>query len=1228
MIVRLALTHGYDDVKIVILAAPEDTAEIAPYIKLFRFLPHCWDDYRETRFIAETQEDVLSISNHIKKSLDEKPTLDNSKKAAYVVFAFSRSLLDGFGILKGIIADKNYSGISIVTAFDTPLKESQMLIRMEGEKKGKLVDLFSAEDKDIDFRIESFDKNALWDCMKTLFRTKLQVDGKAFTLPKAYSFMEMINIGKLEDMNFRENWTTHLPWVSLAAPVGIGTHGELIYLDLHQKSHGPHGLIAGTTGSGKSEFIITYILSLAVNFSPDEVAFVLIDYKGGGLVDAFVDSKPDPVSGEKYHLPHVLGTITNLDGSSIQRCLSSLQAELMRRQQKFREAMEVSNEGKMEIYEYQKLYRDHKISDPIPHLFLIADEFAELKQKEPEFMETLISIARIGRSLGVHLILATQKPSGVVNEQIWSNTRFRVCLKVQDRSDSQEMLKRPEAASIKNIGRFYLQVGQDEIFSLGQSAYCGAKYHPSDRVEKQIDETVVFLDNTGQPRLEKKPAKPKKKAGQEDEKSQLVATVTTLTEFIRKEENRDLHRVQSIWLPSLIDQKTISFDSVDREYRASETADKQRRDMTAVLGRVDDPAHIAQFTLAVDLMEIRHIMICGTAGSGKSTLLFTFLYSLSRDYSPDELQYYIFDCSGGLLKMFDQLPHCGTYIHDGGETEFQSIQSFLEEKTKERKKLFEEAGVNNFREFKDTDEGRRTALPMILFVIDSYSKEAVGINAHTNYYQYVREAALFGIQIVLAANSLGEIYTKMKDEMSYHLALHAIDKYAYQDILGIRSPFVPPDKPGHGMCLVREEKDARVLEWKAAVVAGEVDEENRKAEQARLVEQLAQKYSNYQKAPFWKQVNADQTFEEFCETFSPGRIPLGFYKGAATPSANPGDPISIPLRQMGTMGIYFGRQQLIPQVFGNVLHALRRERMQVTIIRKSSGSLFNSESMKDTLSSLVQEQQEAVASGGWGDPAIQTLPEVNGKIASFFNDRFQERIRKWSDYKAQNGIVNPTDQEKRNYFKNQTTPWAIVVENGSDFYRFMGGIRDGIWEKIEEDPDVAAQTHEINVLDARMKLLTEQLENAENDADRAGAKEEIGKARQAQEDASAKLNERIQFLAGSNPLLSDIEFFSDLFKEGIAHVMNVYLILLSDQKEDAQAVSYMGELCPDQFFLFFGGAYNNQSLAGDFPSEFLTYKDDNPGSFLMRYKGNYYPMLMPYQVEEVQYDDPDDEPIL
>lgn len=1232
LMVRLALTHGYDDVKIVILAAPEDTADISKYLRLFRYLPHCWDNYRETRFFAETQEDVLSISNYLKNELEDSEKQDHSfKRTAYVIFAFSRPLLDSFGLVKTVMESNRYQGISIITAFEGPLKESQMLIRMEGEKKGKLVDLHSAEEKDIDFRAETYDFDRLTGCLKTLFHTKLQMDGKSFTLPKTFTFMEMLNIGRLEDLNLADLWEQHNPKTSLAAPIGIGTHGELVYLDLHQKSHGPHGLIAGTTGSGKSEFIITYILSMAINFRPDEVAFVLIDYKGGGLVDAFVDSKPDPIKGEAYHLPHVLGTITNLDGSSIQRCLSSLQAELTRRQQMFRDAMEVSNEGKMEIYEYQKLYRARKVSEPIPHLFLIADEFAELKQKEPEFMDTLVSIARIGRSLGVHLILATQKPSGVVNDQIWSNTRFRVCLKVQDRSDSQEMLKRPEAAAIKETGRFYLQVGQNEIFSLGQSAYCGAEYHPSDRVEKQVDETVVFLDHTGQVRLEKKPEKKKKIKG-EEAKSQLVSTVAHLTDFIK--ENPEFKKVKSIWLPSLAEQGTIPFDAVCREYQKEEDNAEKHWELTAVLGRIDDPSNIRQFLMTIDLAESRHIMICGAAGSGKSTLLFTLLYALSKDYSPAELHYYIFDCSNGLLKAFEQLPHCGVYTHNGDEADFQRILSFIQEEIGTRRKLFEAEGSNTFREFRETDTFKKNPMSMILLVIDSYTKESVGYETHTSFYQFLREASNFGIQVILTASSLSEIFTKMREEMSVHLALHAATKYDYHDILGEKTAFVPTDKPGHGMCLIKEQKDKRVLEWKAAVVAGEINEDDRKTEQILRIEKLREKYSGFEKAPFWKQINEDQTYEEFCDQFELGRFPLGFYKGNATPRKKPGDPIVIPLRQMTTLGVYFGSQQAIPSVVSNLLFTFRREKMQVTILRRKENSLFDSEQLRDTVSLFVKEQEAMFGSASPDELAMETMPAVTSGIGDWLVQKFQERLSKWQRHKEKNGIVHPTIQNFVSFFKHDIPPWLIMIESASDLFGILDEVRKAFEQAFEESPETRAKAQETVALDDRIKEAATRIEQLKSagSADAAAireAEEDRKQAEEARRAIQADIQERQKERALGNLGKYASEFLLSRIESGLTKQMNMYFVLMSDRTEEAMAVDFIHRLCHDQFLLFFGESYSGQSLDDAFPSGIQAAKDAKPGSCVMKYKKSYYPVFMPCAAEEeTVYDDPDDAPII
>lgn len=294
--------------------------------------------------------------------------------------------------------------------------------------------------------------------------------------PKQLGFLQMYHVQSLKQLQIEKRWYRDVYEPSLQACLGVRKDGETLCLDLHERYHGPHGIVAGMTGSGKSELLITLLLSLAIHYHPYVCSFILIDYKGGGMAKALAK------------LPHLAGVITNLDGAMIERSLTSLHVELLRRQQLFAQVMESGGYPSMDIDVYQRLYHEHKVTEIVPHLVIAADEFAELKQQEPQFMEQLIRIARIGRSLGIHLILATQKPSGIVDDQIWSNSRFHICLKVAEKSDSMDMLKREEGAHISAVGRFYLQVGYDEVFAEGQSAYAKLPY---DSKQQGLGQTLI-----------------------------------------------------------------------------------------------------------------------------------------------------------------------------------------------------------------------------------------------------------------------------------------------------------------------------------------------------------------------------------------------------------------------------------------------------------------------------------------------------------------------------------------------------------------------------------------------------------------------------------------------------------------------------------------------------------------------------------------------------------------
>lgn len=302
----------------------------------------------------------------------------------------------------------------------------------------------------------------------------------------------MYGVTSLKEFNVLERWKKNRTYDSMKSLIGIKSGGQYCYLDLHERYHGPHGLVAGTTGSGKSETLQTYMLSLALNFSPDDIGFFIIDYKGGGMGNLF--------SG----LPHILGQISNLSGNQVHRAMVSIKSENLRRQRVFNE------NGVNNINAYTRLYKNGEARQPVPHLFIIIDEFAELKREEPDFMRELISVAQVGRSLGVHLILATQKPSGTVDDNIWSNSKFKLCLRVQDRQDSMDMLHKPDAAYLTQAGRGYLQVGNDELYEQFQSGWSGAIYDGEGGSAKQV--IAQLLTSTGRAGLVGNYTKSKRKA--------------------------------------------------------------------------------------------------------------------------------------------------------------------------------------------------------------------------------------------------------------------------------------------------------------------------------------------------------------------------------------------------------------------------------------------------------------------------------------------------------------------------------------------------------------------------------------------------------------------------------------------------------------------------------------------------------------------------------------------
>lgn len=912
LITEICIQYGYDEVKIIFLTS-EDKLNHYRYIS---YLPHIWSDEMEMRFLATESSEAYQLSKHFKQIVEESRADNNGfkQKMHYIIFAENQSVYNELEFIKSHQEqDRDTITFSLITLFNDPDKDADILIRLHTNGVHKLTYINDLEKKPQEFSFDKFSSDEAKKSLKQLSRFKLLTNEQSNMLPNSMAFLEMFEATRVEDLLPLMRWKESNPVDSLAVPIGVGSEGNPFYLDLHQKFQGPHGLVAGTTGSGKSEFLLTYILSLSVCYHPHEVSFVLIDYKGGGLAGAF----SNPEKGIK--LPHVAATITNLDGATIQRSIISIESELKRRQIIFNEAKAKVDEATMDIYMYQRLYRNGLVSEPVSHLFIIADEFAELKQKEPDFLDKLVSAARIGRSLGVHLILATQKPSGVVNDQILSNTKFRVCLKVQDKSDSMDMLGRTDAARLKQTGRFYLQVGYNEFFALGQSAWSGAPYNPDFIKNPDDDLEVEYIDNIGTVKYKVKAQKKYKK--------NATSQIFEIVKFISSAAKEQEIEAARLWLDPI--PKIIpAMDNFARP-------DKKTEWYSVDVGLLDDPENQKQFVYRIDLKSAQGIWLAGEQESGKTTTVQTIIYQLAEQYSPSEFAFYMIDNGQNGEKFLKFLPHCGAFLTDEDLDRYELFIELIEEIITKRRKELDSLQVENFETYLEQDLDLK--LPLILVVLENI--ETLKDSRETEKYfdslaQLMKGTGRLGIQFLISTCHHSDLSMRQKQELNTRIAYQLKEEYEYSEVLGKKKNVVISDTPGRCVAIYGD----RTLELQVFRIKPNVNGPERYSYLQERAKQISLIYKGECCAKKMPEIPRNQTFEDFCTIFSPKRIPIGYTLDKAK-------PIALPFKQFNRISLYFGGSIANREIIRNFFHVFERENSKVIFIKRTEHSLLGTDEM-------------------------------------------------------------------------------------------------------------------------------------------------------------------------------------------------------------------------------------------------------------------------------------------
>jgi S-DNA-T family DNA segregation ATPase FtsK/SpoIIIE len=563
-----------------------------------------------------------------------------------------------------------------------------------------------------------------------------------------------------------ERWSVDRGY-TLQAPLGITAEGVM---ELDLVSDGPHALIGGTSGSGKSELLVALVAGLVANFPPTRLNLLFVDYKGGAASAAFKDA------------PHTVGYVTNLNGDLATRALVSLRAELNRRMQLL--------EGRAK--DLEEMLTEHPEEAP-PSLVIVVDEFATLVKEVPDFVPGIVDIAQRGRSLGIHLILATQRPSGSVNDNILANTNARISLRMLDAAESNSIIGRPDAATIPVPlrGRAFARLGPGELVAF-QSAYGGTPLEAEQTLHLHVDDfTVGGAGGGGAKRARTSPgAGAAGRAGP----TQLEALLDAVTVAFK---NLRLPRPKPPWLNEL--PAAVRLADVLTGVRPGGGG------MAVTFGLYDNPVRSEQGTAVVDLEDGGGLLIFGSGGSGKTTVLRTLAASAVQTTGPAGVTIFAIDFASRSLRTLEALDQTAVVAPGDDLESVTRVISILETETKRRRELL--GGAETLSAHL-ADGG--APLPRVLLLVDGYTAmrdtfQGEGTSAAMQgyldrFHRLVTEGRQVGIHATITVDRAGAVPPVLYSSVARRLILRQVDER------GLTELGVPPVRarglelgPGRGL---------------------------------------------------------------------------------------------------------------------------------------------------------------------------------------------------------------------------------------------------------------------------------------------------------------------------------------------------------------------------------------------------------------------------------------------
>lgn len=818
LLVSLSTLHFFRDVRIVGVFDPEEEEEW----KSMRWLPHIWDDELQTRYLsfdpltaesfesatlsgekdhvdsyAKFREKVNSILAERKDPDFQAKWKNGMSPVPHYIFLFaSRKKTECF--LPMLSENDPAMGISTIFLYDEQYylpNFCQYIVNVDDPYDDRTATAFYKyrADEKMWFTMDPPIPQRKFDVFcRQMSAIEAEDAAARGQIPSSLTFLQCMDVNRVRDLNVLERWKKNDSAVNITAPLGEGEGGKLFSLSLHR--HCSHGLVAGMTGSGKSELLISWLLSIACNYHPEDVSFVVIDYKGGSTAYAL----------EK--LPHVCGIITDV-GSGIDRCMQSLEYELRRREDIF------ASVGAKDIKEYIKGHHKGEFQEAVPRLLIVFDEFKELIKERPVVKKMVDSIAAKGSSLGVHLILATQSPADAVDEGTWNNTQYQICMKVQNAAASKVMIHEPDAAMITQAGRAYVRVGTSEkaeTFALIQSAWSGAPYREN-KEQGALEVRYVTMDGSRIKTVEENHTR------FVSDKKEIEAVIAYIAKTAQA---AGIEKQPSPWkteLPDLFSWKKLP---VEGSFDGEKWEMPEAPWLSVPVGIFDRPELQMQGVQYMDFLKEGNFGVFGSSQTGKTSLLRTIATSLCRMYSPRDIHLYIIADMAGM----EAFPQVGGVVGSGQEEKLGKLINMLISFLEERRKIFNQERVDSLKAYRELVSEE---MPAVFVLIDRFS----GILESNQDYKdvFVRlfsEGPSKGIYFVYTGvNNTGVPY-KLTANVSGAISFMQADRSEYSTLIGQVRDTRLPNRVGNALIKVNQEL---INFQKAMYEPGENDKEREMA---------------------------------------------------------------------------------------------------------------------------------------------------------------------------------------------------------------------------------------------------------------------------------------------------------------------------------------------------------------------------------------------------------------